>query len=84
MHHLPGHPSRHAAWRVRRSDGKQPFLSQALADQYGGVEATGDGVWNIVYCRALLRRIDERTTTTGPSVHPPQRGIGDLSFTCSA
>jgi hypothetical protein len=27
---------------------------------------TGDGVWNIVYYEALLRRIDERTgQTTG-------------------
>jgi hypothetical protein len=40
---------------------KQPFLTHALADQYVGLEATGDGLWNIVYYRTLLGRIDERT-----------------------
>ncbi len=41
----------------------QPFLSQALAEQYVGLEEIGDGLWNIVYYRTLLGRIDERTTT---------------------
>jgi putative transposase len=41
----------------------QPFLSHALADQYVGLEAIGDGLWNIVYYRTLLGRIDERTAT---------------------
>ena len=42
---------------------KQPFLTHALADQYVGLEAVGDGLWNIVYYRTLLGRIDERTGT---------------------
>jgi hypothetical protein len=41
----------------------QPVLSQALADQYVGLEPIGDGLWNIVYYRTLLGRIDERTAT---------------------
>ena len=40
---------------------KQPFLTHALADQYVGLEAIGDGLWNIVYFRTLLGRIDEGT-----------------------
>jgi len=39
----------------------QPFLSNALADQYIGREEVGDGVWNLVYYRTLLGKIDERT-----------------------
>jgi transposase InsO family protein len=46
-----------------RLKAKQPFLSQALADQYVGLEAIGDGLWNILYYRTLLGRIDERTAT---------------------
>ena len=42
---------------------KQPFLTHALADQYVGLEAVDDGLWNIVYYRTLLGRIDERTGT---------------------
>ena len=42
---------------------KQPFLTHALADQYVGLEAVGDGLWNILYYRTLLGRIDERTGT---------------------
>ena len=42
---------------------KRPFLTHALADQYVGLEAAGDGLWNIVYYRTLLVRIDERTGT---------------------
>jgi hypothetical protein len=39
----------------------QPFLSNALAHQYIGLEEIGDGVWNLVYYRILLGKIDERT-----------------------
>ena len=39
----------------------QPFLSTALRDQHIGLEEIGDGLWNIVYYRTLLGRIDERT-----------------------
>jgi hypothetical protein len=42
---------------------KQPFLTHALADQYVGLEDVGDGLWNILYYRTLLGRIDERTGT---------------------
>ena len=40
---------------------KQPFLSNALADEYIGLEEVGDGLWNIVYYETLLGRIDEKT-----------------------
>ena len=39
----------------------QPFLSNALRDEHIGLEEVDDGVWNIVYYRTLLGRIDERT-----------------------
>lgn len=44
-----------------RLKAKQPFLSNALADEHIGLEEVGDGLWDIVYYRTLLGRIDERT-----------------------
>ncbi len=44
-----------------RLKAKQPFLSNALADEHIGLEEGGDGLWNIVYYKTLLGRIDERT-----------------------
>ncbi len=44
-----------------RLKAKQPFLSNALADEHIGLEEVGDGLWNIVYYKTLLGRIDERT-----------------------
>jgi len=43
-----------------RLKAKQPFLSNALANEYIGLEEVDDGLWNIVYYRTLLGRIDER------------------------
>jgi len=40
---------------------KQPFLSNAPADENIGLEEVGGGLWNIVYYSTLLGRIDERT-----------------------
>jgi transposase InsO family protein len=52
-----------------RLKARQPFLSNALADEYIGLEEVGDGPWNIVYYRTLLGRIDERTARiTGVAV----------------
>ena len=39
----------------------RPFLNNALRDQHIGLEEDADGIWNIVYYRTLLGRIDERT-----------------------
>jgi transposase InsO family protein len=39
----------------------QPFLSNALRDQYIGLEEVDDGIWNIVYYNTLLGKIDEST-----------------------
>ncbi len=39
----------------------QPFLSNALRDEHIGLEEVADGLWNVVYYRTLLGRIDERT-----------------------
>ena len=40
---------------------QQPFLSQTLRGEDIGLEEVGDGIWNIVYYRTLLGKIDERT-----------------------
>jgi len=62
----PEYPSHLEVRRVSaagtfRLKAKQPFLSNALADQYIGLEEVGDGVWNLVYYCTLLGKIDERT-----------------------
>ena len=38
----------------------QRFLSNALANEYVGLEEVDDGIWNIIYYTTLLGRIDER------------------------
>jgi hypothetical protein len=58
---LKREPTRPPALRLRgqqRRKATQPFLSHALADQYVGFEAIGDGG-----TRTLLGRIDQRTAT---------------------
>ncbi len=62
----PEYPSHLEVRRVSaagtfRLKAKQPFLSNALADEHIGLEEVGDGLWNIVYYKTLLGRIDERT-----------------------
>ena len=39
---------------------RQPFLSEVLAGEDIGLEEVADGIWNIVYYRTLLGRLDER------------------------
>jgi hypothetical protein len=62
----PEYPSHLEVRRVShagtfRLKAKQPFLSNALSDEYIGLEEVGDGLWKIVYYETLLGRIDERT-----------------------
>lgn len=38
----------------------QRFLSNALANEYVGLEEVDDGIWNIIYYTTLVGRIDER------------------------
>jgi putative transposase len=38
----------------------QLFVSQALANEYVGLEETADGVWDLYFCDRLLARLDER------------------------
>jgi transposase InsO family protein len=62
---LPEYPAHLEVRRVSaagtfRLKAKQPFLSNALADEHIGLEQVGDGLWNIVYYMTLLGRIDER------------------------
>ena len=45
-----------------RLHGEMIFLSHALRGADIGLEEVGDGVWNIVYYRTLLGKIDERTS----------------------
>jgi transposase InsO family protein len=40
---------------------QQPFLSETLQGEDIGLEEVDDGVWNIVYYRTLLGKIDERS-----------------------
>src|SRR2546427_4983928 len=44
-----------------RLHAQQPFLSQVLRGEDIGLEEVGDGIWNIVYYRNLLGKIDERS-----------------------
>ena len=44
-----------------RLHARQPFLSQALRNEYIGLEEVADGIWNIVYYSTLLGKIDERS-----------------------
>jgi len=41
--------------------GRRLFVSHALQGQIIGLEEVGDGIWNIVYYRTLLGKLDERT-----------------------
>lgn len=61
--HYPGHLEvrRVSHCGTFRLHSAQPFLSNALRDEYIGLEEVDDGVWNIVYYRTLLGKIDERT-----------------------
>jgi putative transposase len=56
----PEYPSHFEVRRVSaagtfRLKAKQPFLSNALADEYIGLEEVGDGIWSIVYLRDAAR-----------------------------
>jgi putative transposase len=44
-----------------RLHAQQPFLTKTLTGEDIGLEEVGDGIWNIVYYRTLLGKIDERT-----------------------
>jgi transposase InsO family protein len=61
--HYPGHLEvrRVSHCGTFRLHSAQPFLSNALRDEYIGLEEVDDGVWNIVYYSTLLGKIDERT-----------------------
>ena len=62
----PEYPSHVEVRKVSRAGtfklkNRQPFLSQALCEEYIGLEETGEGLWNIAYYETLLGRIDETT-----------------------
>jgi transposase InsO family protein len=44
-----------------RLHAQQPFLAKTLSGEEIGLEEVGDGIWNIVYYRTLLGKIDERS-----------------------
>lgn len=44
-----------------RLHSRRPFLSGVLSGQDIGLEEVADGIWNILYYRTLLGRLDERT-----------------------
>jgi putative transposase len=62
----PEYPAHFEVRRVRsggtfRFRQRLPFLSHALEREDIGLEEVTDGVWNIVYYRTVLGRLDERT-----------------------
>ena len=44
-----------------RLHAQQPYLAKTLQGEDIGLEEVGDGIWNIVYYRTLLGKIDERS-----------------------
>ena len=57
-----------------------PFLSQALAGEWVGLEDLGDGRWNIVYYETLLGRYDTKTRKiTGAPKNSQRLGSGRRS-----
>jgi putative transposase len=62
----PEYPAHFEVRRIRRGGdvkfrGRAPFVTHALAGADIGLEEITDGVWNIVYYRTVLGRLDERT-----------------------
>jgi putative transposase len=59
----PGHMEvrRVSAAGTFRFKAAQLFLSNPLHDEYIGLEEIGDGLWNIVFYKTLIGRIDERS-----------------------
>lgn len=61
----PEYPSTFEVRRVRsgcfRFRGDLVFVSHALEEQELGLEEVVDGIWNVVYYRTVLGRLDERT-----------------------
>jgi transposase InsO family protein len=62
----PEYPSHMEVRRVTSAGvfkwrGHRPFLSETLKHQDIGLEEVAEGIWNIVYYRTLLGRMDERT-----------------------
>jgi transposase InsO family protein len=62
----PEYPSHFEVRRIRsggtfRFRQQLPFLSHALEREDIGLEEITDGVWNVVYYRTVLGRLDERT-----------------------
>ena len=54
-------PTRVSSAGTFRLHSGQHFLSQALNNEYIGLEEVQDGLWNIIYYETLLGRFDERT-----------------------
>lgn len=64
----PDYPGHFEVRRVSRAGtfrlhSGQYFLSQALNDEYIGLEEVQDGVWNLIYYDTLLGRFEEHTHT---------------------
>lgn len=64
----PTYPTHFLVRRVRSGGtikvrGQVAYLSAVLDDQYVGLEAIADGIWNIVYYRTVLGRFDAHTGT---------------------
>lgn len=49
-----------------RWGGRRLFVSQALADQYIGLEEVDDGIWDLYFASMILARLDQRTWRLRP------------------
>lgn len=50
-------------------NGRWLFVSEVLEREYVALEEIDDGVWNLLFYRMLLGRLDERSWTLHPG-HP--------------
>lgn len=67
----PDYPAHFVVRRIRSGGtlkyrGRIVFVSEALEGDHVGLDAVGDGLWDLVYYRTVLGRFDERTGRITP------------------
>jgi putative transposase len=62
-HLIPRLVSNAGTFRLKH---RQMFISQALKQEYIGLEEIDDGIWSIYYYEVLLGRLDERLWSLVP------------------
>ncbi len=56
------------------------YVSQALIEQWVGLEPTGDGAWKVYFMRQELGGVDDRRRKVQPKNHPPLGSTAPLSL----